>query len=27
LVQPKDGSVLWLADEAAGSMLSPGIRE
>jgi 6-phosphogluconolactonase len=27
LVQPKDGSVLWLVDEAAGSMLSPEIRE
>ena len=27
LVQPKDGSVLWLIDEAAGSMLSAGIRE
>jgi 6-phosphogluconolactonase len=27
LVQPKDGTVLWLVDTAAGSMLSPGIRE
>lgn len=27
LVQPQDGSVLWLVDTAAGSMLSPGIRE
>lgn len=27
LVQPKDGSVLWLVDTAAGSMLSAGISE
>jgi 6-phosphogluconolactonase len=26
LVQPGDGTVLWLVDTAAGSMLSPGIR-
>lgn len=27
LVQPEDGSVLWLVDRSAGSMLSPGIGE
>ena len=27
LLQPTDGNLLWLVDDAAGSMLSTGIRE
>jgi 6-phosphogluconolactonase len=27
LIQPIAGKVLWLVDEAAGSMLTTGIRE
>jgi len=27
LMQPESGTVLWLVDPAAGSMLSVGIRE
>jgi 6-phosphogluconolactonase len=27
LLRPTDGKLLWLVDEAAGAMLSNGIRE
>jgi 6-phosphogluconolactonase len=27
LLQPTNGQLLWLVDEAAGNMLSNGIRE
>jgi 6-phosphogluconolactonase len=27
MIQPKNGSLLWLVDTAAGSMLSTGVRE
>ena len=27
LLQPTNGELLWLVDQAAGSMLSTGIRE